>query len=414
MRKYCDKCGEVHEDMVVINYQNKAKICESCILEMFCVIDDAIHKETRVNSNSPDKVDITASIPSVDAIIKHLNKTIVGQVYAKETIAIAIRNHYKRMCMEHETQKMVEKSNILLFGPSGSGKSALLKSVAEFIDTPLVIVDAYVYTTSGYVGSDVEDIISELYEKSGKNKAKTERGIVFLDEIDKKKKSRGNEGRVEPGGEQAQQAFLKLVEGKEVTIDKKVTIDTSNILFIAGGAFVGLSEIVGDRNTPDTIGFVDDSIDPSKILENAYANVTTEDLITFGMIPEFVGRFPVITYTKELTKEEIVEIIKTTDNSIVNQYKELLAMSDDLELYVTSPAIETIAEMVIKDKIGVRGIRKVFENILHDVQRDAESIKRSGGKKIVINKSVITEGKSPSIEHSDGKGLKRTPVKRKL
>lgn len=415
MSRKCDVHGTVDEGVMVFDYRGRAKICEECVIDMFTVMEknvtDAIKsledKELEALSaslakNSRPDTQEDSKVPSVDDIIGHLNKTIVGQDKAKETVAIAIRNHFKRMILPAEKQKMVEKSNILLMGPSGSGKSAMLKAVAEFVDVPLVIVDSSIYTTAGYVGSDVEEIINELYEKAGKDKALTECGIVFLDEIDKKKKSRESSGRVEPGGEQAQQAFLKLVEGKEVQVDKKTTIDTSNILFIAGGAFVGIPEIVERRMKKRNFGFLSEGASTEQRDVAAYEAVATEDLIEFGMIPEFIGRFPVTTYTKELTKDEITHIIKHTDNSILKQYKELLYVVDGLELEVTAPAIETISELVIRDKIGVRGIRKVFEQVLHNVQRNAETIRKDGGCKVQINKAVVLDDALPVIVRNDG------------
>ncbi len=406
MGKFCDKCGPVNDELLVVNFQEKSKICEYCVLDMFYLLSEAHELKHGITQKLAESSSSDVMIPSIDGIVRHVNKTIVGQKKAKETLAIAIRNHYKRIAMSDDKRSMVEKSNVLLLGPSGSGKSALLKAIADYIDIPLVIVDSSVYTTSGYVGSDVEDIIEELYVKSGKDKEKTERGIVFLDEIDKKKKSKGGSGKVEPGGEQAQQSFLKLVEGKEVSVDKKTTIDTSNILFIAGGAFVGLTEIVQDRLTTGFAGYGDSHTSDEALLEQAYEVLNTEDLISFGMIPEFVGRFPVVTNTCALTKSEMVRVIRGTDNSIIKQFQELFRMSDGLELEVTVPAAEIIAERVINDKIGVRGIRKIFEMILHDVQRNAESIKRNGGKKIQITKAVALGESDPVIQKEDGKPLK--------
>lgn len=404
MAKYCDKCGEVAEHTIVFNFREKAKICETCVTDL----NEVVEKHYNASELSAPK---EGSIPSIEGIINHLNRTVVGQENAKDTIAIAVRNHYKRMSLPSDQKNMIEKSNILLMGNSGTGKTHIIKSLASYIDVPLMIVDSSTYTTAGYVGNDVEEIIKELYERSGKNKEKTERGIVFLDEIDKKKKSKDTGGKVEPGGEQAQQAFLKLVEGKEVNVTKNVTIDTSNILFIAGGAFVGLLDIVKRRRKTESFGFVTPTVGDS--IELAYQNSSTEDLIEFGLIPEFIGRFPIITYTCDLTKKEIIDIIRSTDNSILKQYKTLFRINDELELDITPQAIDEISEMVIRDKIGVRGVRKVVEKVLHNVQKHAEHIKQDGGNTIIINKGVICNTALPVIKDISGKKMSATKYYKK-
>lgn len=403
MAKHCDKCGNVPDESIVFDFREKAKICEMCIIDLYAVVD----KKYAIAPVDTKKKTTGMEIPSIEGILEHLNKNVVGQDNAKDTIAIAVRNHYKRMSLPDDEKKLIEKSNILLMGNSGTGKTHLIKTLAEYIDVPLMIVDSSTYTTSGYVGNDVEDIIKDLYERSGKSKSRTEKGIVFLDEIDKKKKSKDTGGKIEPGGEQAQQSFLKLVEGKEITIGKDV-IDTSNILFISGGAFVGIMDIIKRRQKKSTFGYgmVDNNVDTEQL---TLADVTTEDLIEYGLIPEFVGRFPIITHTNDLSKQEIINIIKSVDNSILKQYKKLFQINDELDLDITQPAIEEISEMVIRDKIGVRGVRKVVERVLHNVQRHAESIKNDGGRKVIIGKGVICNTSKPVVHDIEGKKI---PVKK--
>lgn len=399
--KECDKCGPVNNDLIVFSFRDKALICENCISELNSVVDKKYNKKPeQINKDSESGF----TIPSMGSMIKYLNRTIIGQNKAKETTSIAIRNHYKRMKLHPSDKKIVEKSNILLMGHSGTGKTAIIKSLASFIDVPCIIADASIYTSYGYVGSDVSEIITDLYEKSGKNKEKTEKGIVFLDEIDKKRKSKDRSGQVEPGGEQAQQALLKLVEGTTVKVDRHTVIDTTDILFIAGGAFVGIEDVVKQRfKSKNGIGFHDrEGNQKTQKSQYGYNDVSTEDLIEYGMTPEFVGRFPQVTYTDDLTKEDIVNIIKKTDNSVLKQYKALLKVEDGLELEVTNQAIHEISQRVVQDKIGVRGVRKVFDHVLHNVQFKAEDIKKNGGVKIKVTKETINNNSLPDVRNNEG------------
>ena len=275
-------------------------------------------------------------------------------------------------------KKDIQKSNTLIIGNSGTGKTEIIKRISEYIDVPMIVVDANRYTAAGYTGDEVESMIKALYIKSGKNKLLTEHGIIFIDEIDKKRKDGSQGSQKDLGGEEVQKALLKIIEGTNIKVEHNVEIDTSNIMFIAGGAFVGLDKIIQHRISNKSIGFFKKSATDSIINET-----TNEDLFKFGLIPEFVGRFPIITYTNDLTEEELLIIAKTPKNSVYNQYIKLFDM-DDVKLEIHDDVIKQIVSVVSKDKIGVRGIQKGFDAILKEHQYNLEDYKELNIYKIEI------------------------------
>jgi ATP-dependent Clp protease ATP-binding subunit ClpX len=310
-----------------------------------------------------------------------LDKYVIGQEEAKKTLAISVYNHYKKINSffdnkdkDTDVEIELDKSNMMIIGPSGSGKTLLIQTLSKELNVPLVIVDATSLTQSGYVGDDVESILSRLYQEAGGDIDKCEKGIIFIDEIDKIAKSHGNSGVTKDvNGEAVQQALLKIIEGTKTTFpleggrkhpgrDTNV-IDTSNILFIVGGAFNGLKEIIDKRLQMDTgIGFKQVETEQ---LDISLENIEVEDLIEFGFIPEFLGRIPVITTLTELSKEELKEIITGPKNSILKQFEYILKL-DKAELILSEKYIDTVVERLIEDKVGARGIRRVIEKDLRD------------------------------------------------
>ena len=280
--------------------------------------------------------------------------------------------------MVSEERKDISKSNVMIIGPSGTGKTELVRRLAEYVDIPMIVVDANSFTSAGYTGDDVESMIVKLYNASGNNKDNTEHGIIFIDEIDKKKKEASQASQKDIGGEEVQKSLLKIIEGRDVKINNAVTIDTSNILFISAGAFVNLDKIVKTRMSDTSVGFLSPTVNA-----NITDQVTNEDLFKFGMIPEFIGRFPITAYTNELTDSELFTIATTPKTSAYKQYKKLFQM-DNVELVIEDAVIEDIIKQVKKDKVGVRGIQKHFDNLLKEHQYNLESYHEQNIQKITF------------------------------
>lgn len=326
-------------------------------------------------------------IPSPKQIYDHLNEYVIGQDDAKKVLSVAIYNHYKRLLINVSEQEEIltddieiEKSNILLLGNTGSGKTFLIKSIAKYLGVPCYIADTTTLTQSGYVGDDVENVLVGLLRECDFNVQAAEYGICILDELDKVgSKSENPSITRDVGGEGVQQSLLKMVEGGKVSVPPQggrkhphqecIEIDTTNILFIGLGAFSGLDKIVQRRcNTLNSVGFTSgESNDKIKIDDNNYLKyVETDDLRKFGMIPELLGRFPIITHTNPLTKEDLIRILTEPKNAIVKQYQKLLSF-DNVKLTFTKKAYEIIAETAFENKTGARGLRKIMEKILNDV-----------------------------------------------
>ena len=344
------------------------------------------------------------SIPVPHKIKEKLDEYVIGQEYAKKVISVAVYNHYKRVATGTMDDIEIEKSNMLMIGPTGCGKTYLVKTLARLLDVPLAIADATSLTEAGYIGDDIESVITKLLAAAGNDVEKAERGIVFIDEIDKIAKKKNTNQR-DVSGESVQQGMLKLLEGSEVEVPVGAnsknamvpleTVNTRNILFICGGAFPGLEDIIKERlNKQASIGFRADLKDKYDQDPNILEKVTIEDIRNFGMIPEFIGRLPIIFTLKDLDKDMMVQILKEPKNAILKQYQKLLAL-DEVSLEFTDGALEAIAEKAMEKKTGARALRAIIEEIMLDIMYEIPKDDNIG--KVTITREYIEHTGGPQI-----------------
>ena len=382
----CSFCGKHKDSVAKLIVGLEVAICNECV-----DLCGGLLKE-----DMPVKVSVEAATLDPVMIKAHLDQYVIGQDAAKRMLAVAIANHYKRINNPDKNTE-IEKVNILMLGPTGSGKTLLARSVARYLDVPFVIADATSLTEAGYVGDDVESLISRLYAAADYDAARTQRGIIFLDEVDKISR-RGESASItrDVSGEGVQQALLKLVEGTKCRIvpqggrkhpgGETVEIDTTNILFIAGGAFVGLDGLVKNRVKGSSIGF---SGQPKSSTEDSSLHlVTPEDIIKFGMIPEFVGRFPSWVALEELNREDLIEILINIKHSYIEQYQWLFRQ-DNVELEFTRDALETIADNTMRNKTGARGLHSELERVLMPHMYRIAEYARSGITRVEIDSSMV-------------------------
>jgi ATP-dependent Clp protease ATP-binding subunit ClpX len=380
----CSFCGKHKDAVIKLIVGQDVAICNECVdLCQTLLVDEPTVTPTKHVSLDPR------------TILKHLDQYVIGQDRAKVVLSVAIANHYKRI-RNPDKNTEIEKVNILMLGPTGSGKTLLARSVARYLDVPFVIADATSLTEAGYVGDDVESLISRLYAASGNDIEKTQQGIVFVDEIDKiSRRSESQSITRDVSGEGVQQALLKLVEGTKCRITptggrkhpsgETVEIDTTNILFIAGGAFVGLDNIVKNRIRGTSIGFqAEVSVDRAGDLDQ----VTPDDLVKFGMIPEFVGRFPSWVALTELALADLISILTEIKHSYVDQYKWLF-VQDSVKLDFAHSALEKVAQNTLKNKTGARGLHSELERVLLPHMFNLARYKEQGIDQVKITDDLV-------------------------
>jgi ATP-dependent Clp protease ATP-binding subunit ClpX len=395
----CNFCGKGRREVEKLVVSNDVGICNECIDLCSGILNkekmDKMHEDKKVNR-----------VLDPAKIKKHLDQYIIGQDEAKIALSVGVVNHYKRIFFESDVR--IDKSNLLIFGPTGSGKTMLARTVASYLNVPFVIADATTLTEAGYVGEDVEAVVGRLLAEADYDVERCQQGIIFIDEIDKiSRKSESSTVTKDVSGEGVQQALLKLVEGtrckvtvnasRKIVTNDTVEVDTRHILFVAAGAFEGINKIIGQRQNAVSIGF-ESNVDRKKVDRSRVAH---EDFVKFGMIPEFTGRFPVIVHTNDLSLEDLVSILRDPKDNLVRQMQFLFGL-DGIDLEFEHDALISVAEQAQKLKVGARGLRSIVEKILMPYMYQLVDLKNSGVRKVCITEECARgQGSARLIQDLD-------------